>query len=157
MITEERLDRLAQYWQRRRVSRREQLLGFAQGVSKMSRPFGEIERLRAEAADGNSPNVSEWGRKAWDEYIKLPAEIVTVAKAREWWMQRYGGKGMPRPMRGKPDVQKFAKLVAILKEHPGQTAIELGHLGWRPETDGDLAEAEKAGLIVYAHGKWYAV
>jgi hypothetical protein len=53
-------------------------------------------------------------------------------------------------------VEKFAKLVALLKEHPGRTAIELQHLGYRPETDGELTEAEKAGLIVWVHGKWYA-
>ena len=34
------------------------------------------------------------------------------------------------------DVKKFAKLVALLKEHLGQTAIQLQHLGCRPETDG---------------------
>ncbi len=59
--------------------------------------------------------------------------------------------------RGKPDAEKFAKLVALLKEHPGQTAIQLQHLGWRPETDGELTEAEQAGRIVYLHGKWFAV
>ena len=53
-------------------------------------------------------------------------------------------------MKGKPNVEKFAKLVAILKEYPGQT-------GWRPETDGELEEAQKAGVIVWVHGKWYAV
>ena len=55
------------------------------------------------------------------------------------------------------DVQPFAKLVALLKDHPGRTAIELQHLGWRPETDGDLEAAEKAGRIVWVHKKWYAV
>ncbi len=45
-------------------------------------------------------------------------------------------------------VEKVAKLVALLKEYPGQTAIELQHLGWRPEIDGELEEAQKAGLIV---------
>ncbi len=59
--------------------------------------------------------------------------------------------------RGKPDAEKFAKLVALLKEHPGQTAIQLQHLGWRPEIEGELEEAQKAGLIVWEHGKWYAV
>ncbi len=34
----------------------------------------------------------------------------------------------PRPS-PPPDVEKFAKLVALLKAHPGRTAIELGHLG----------------------------
>jgi hypothetical protein len=55
------------------------------------------------------------------------------------------------------DVEKFAKLVALLKEHPGRTAIELQHLGWRPETHGELKEAEKAGVIVWVRKKWFAV
>jgi hypothetical protein len=55
------------------------------------------------------------------------------------------------------DVEKFAKLVALLKEYPGRTAIELQHLGWRPETDGELKEAEKAGAIVWVRKKWFAV
>ncbi len=64
----------------------------------------------------------------------------------------------PQPSKAPPqDVEKFAKLVALLKEHPGQTAIELGHLGWRPETDGELTEAEKAGVIVWVRQKWFAV
>jgi hypothetical protein len=57
----------------------------------------------------------------------------------------------------KQAVERFAKLVALLKEHPGRTAIELQHLGWRPETDGELEEAEKAGLIVWVRQKWFAV
>ena len=48
----------------------------------------------------------------------------------------------------KPDVAKFAKLVALLKQYPGRNAIQFEHLGWRPETHGDLREAQKAGLIV---------
>ena len=55
------------------------------------------------------------------------------------------------------DAEKFAKLVALLKEYPGRNAIELGHLGWRRETHGDLMEAQKAGLIVWVKDKWYAV
>ena len=68
---------------------------------------------------------------------------------------------MKRPrkaaQREKPDVEKFAKLMALLKQYPGRNAIELGHLGWRPETHGDLREAQKAGLIVWVKNKWYAV
>ncbi len=54
-------------------------------------------------------------------------------------------------------MKKFAKLVALLKEYTGRTAIELEHLGWRPETHGELTEAQKAGLIVWVRNKWYAV
>ena len=64
---------------------------------------------------------------------------------------------MKRPkkavQREKPDVEKFARLVALLKQYPGRNAIELGHLGWRPETHGDLREAQKAGLIVWVQNK----
>src|SRR3974377_1169066 len=61
------------------------------------------------------------------------------------------------PQTGKPGVEKFAKLVALLKEYPGRNAIELQHLGYRPETHGDLIEAQKAGLIVWVKDKWFAV
>ncbi len=47
--------------------------------------------------------------------------------------------------------------MALLKEHAGRTAIELQHLGWRPETHGELKEAEKAGVIVWVRKKWFAV
>jgi hypothetical protein len=62
-----------------------------------------------------------------------------------------------RSVRGKPDAKQFAKLVALLKEYPGRTAIELEHLGWRPETHGEPTEAQRAGLIVWVRNKWYAV
>jgi len=52
-------------------------------------------------------------------------------------MQRSAGR--------KADARKFAKLVALLKQYPGKNTIELGHLGWRPETHGNLLEAQKAG------------
>ena len=68
---------------------------------------------------------------------------------------------MKRPkkeaQRGKPDAEKFAKLVALLKQYPGRNAIELEHLGWRPETHGDMLAAQKAGGIVLVKNKWYAV
>ena len=54
-------------------------------------------------------------------------------------------------------MKKFGKLVALLKQHPGKNAIELSHLGWRPETHGNLMEAQKAGLIVWVKDKWFAV
>ena len=54
-------------------------------------------------------------------------------------------------------MKKFAKLVALLTEHPGRNAIELEHLGYRPETHGDLMEAQKAGVIVWMRKAWYAV
>ncbi len=64
----------------------------------------------------------------------------------------------PQASKAPPQDQKqFAKLVALLKEYPGQTAIQLQHLGWRPETDDDLREAERAGLIVWVRNRWYAV
>ncbi len=63
----------------------------------------------------------------------------------------------PKPTRMEHAEEKFPKLVALLKEHPGQTAIQLQHLGWRPEIDGELEEAQRAGLIAWVHGKWYAV
>ena len=61
------------------------------------------------------------------------------------------------PQTGKPDAEKSAKLVALLKEHPGRTAIELGHLGYRPETHGGLMEARKAGVIMRVRKGGYAV
>ncbi len=64
------------------------------------------------------------------------------------------GKKAPPPPQG---LKKFAKLVALLKEHLGETAIQLQHLGCRPKTDGELEEAEKAGRIVWVRQRWYAV
>ncbi|HWT82895.1 MAG TPA: hypothetical protein VN648_29280 [Candidatus Methylomirabilis sp.] len=46
---------------------------------------------------------------------------------------------------GRPDGKKFAKRVALLKEYPGRTAIELEHLAWRPESHGDLTGRAEGG------------
>lgn len=50
----------------------------------------------------------------------------------------------------------FDKLVEIVRKNPGKDAIALKGKGFRPQTHGSLREAEKAGLVKYINGGWYA-
>lgn len=52
---------------------------------------------------------------------------------------------------------EFTKLVALVEKNPGLDAIALKGKGWRPQTHGQLRDAERAGLIKYVNGGWQVV
>lgn len=47
------------------------------------------------------------------------------------------------------------KLLALIGQHPGLDAIALKGKGWRPQTHGQLRDAERAGWVIYLNGGWY--
>jgi hypothetical protein len=64
--------------------------GFAAAVAKIDPVLGEVEYLHAEAADGNSPSVTEWPRYAMEEAEVLEREgIDSVEAARAYFERRY--------------------------------------------------------------------
>lgn len=54
------------------------------------------------------------------------------------------------------EAQKRAKLVNLIRQYPGLDAIALKGKGFRPQSHGSLRDAEKAGVITYRNGGWYA-
>lgn len=64
--------------------------GFARRVERRSKIAAEAIKMHAEAADGNSPDVSEWAFLAWDDADRMAsAGVRTVRAARTWWLERY--------------------------------------------------------------------
>jgi len=63
---------------------------WARRVYYICHPLGAVQRLHADVADGNSPDLREWPELAYKEMILLDdAGILTAEAARKWWKKRY--------------------------------------------------------------------
>jgi hypothetical protein len=60
---------------------------FASQVSAIDPALGETVSLHAQAADGNSPALSEWPKYTLEDAKQIVG--MTPEEASQWWISRY--------------------------------------------------------------------